>query len=233
MGKQTYTDWPASTTVGLDRRTRRTREALLRALVGLLQEKPLNCIKVTELTERADVNRATFYTHYQDIFDMFDHLESNLTQTCRDMVEAHGQEIAQGNYGGLIADIYRFFAENESLFDIVFSGANDSAFFSSLIEMIREVCTKNAGVHATVTDQLKRGGLSPTSAKRACETVCQYQFYYIAGGVVSILRKWMRSGRKESVEQMTRITSACIESLNPDGNFQYAVSTAKEFAAEE
>lgn len=232
MGKSTYTDWPASTTVGLDRRTRRTREALLRALVGLLQEKPLNSIKVTELTERADVNRATFYTHYQDIFDMFEQLENDLTQTCRNMVEAHGEEIAQGDYDGLIADIYQFFADNESLFDIVFPSTNDSTFFSSLIEVIREACTKNAGVHATVTDQLKRSGLPASSAKRACETVCQYQFYYIAGGVVSILRKWMRSGRKESVEQMTMLTSACIKSLNPDGNFRYAVDVAREFAAE-
>ncbi len=142
MRKSTYTDWPASTTVGLDRRTRRTREALLRALVGLLQEKPLNSIKVTELTERADVNRATFYTHYQDIFDMFEQLENDLTQTCRNMVDAHGEEIAQGSYDGLIADIYQFFADNESLFDIVFPSTNDSTFFSSLIEVIREACTK-------------------------------------------------------------------------------------------
>ena len=232
MGKSNYTDWPASTTVGLDRRTRRTKEALLRALVDLLQEKPLNSIKVTELTERADVNRATFYTHYQDIFDMFEQLENDLTQTCRDMVEAHGEEIAKGDYDGLIADVYQFFADNESLFDIVFSDANDSTFFSSLIEVIREACTKNVGVHAIVTDQLKRDGLPASSAKRACETVCQYQFYYIAGGVVSMLRKWMRSGRKESVEQMTTLTSLCIKSLHPDGNFRYAVSAAKEFAAE-
>ncbi len=229
MGKSAYTDWPASTTVGLDRRTRRTREALLRALLELLQEKPLNSITVTELTDRADVNRATFYTHYQDIFDMFDHLESDLTQTCRNMVEAHGQEIAQGDYDGLIADVYQFFADNESLFDIVFSDTNDGAFFSSLIEVIREACTKNAGVHDTVVDQLKRKGLPANSAKEACDTVCQYQFYYIAGGVVSILRKWMHSGRKESVAQMTMLTSLCIKSLNPTGNFQYAVDAARGF----
>ena len=232
MGKTTAIDWPASTTAGLDRRTRRTREALLRALLQLLQEKPLSSITVTELTGLADVNRATFYTHYQDIFDMFDHLKEDLSQTFRAMMDSHGSEIAQGSYDGLIAEIYRFFIENKALFDIVFSSSADSSFSTSLIEVMREASIKNVQVPDAVFQQLVIEGVPTKRAKRICETICHYQFDYIAGGVVSVMRCWMRNGKAESAEQMTLITSSCIKSLNPNGKYPYSVAAARELLKE-
>lgn len=48
----------------LDRRVRRTRRALKGSLLELLREKPYPSITVTEILERADVGRSTFYAHY-------------------------------------------------------------------------------------------------------------------------------------------------------------------------
>ena len=222
-------DWPACTTAGLDRRARRTRKALLQALLTLLQEKPLNSITITELTDLADVNRATFYTHYQDIFDMFDHLKNDLCQTCREMIDTHKVEIANGDYSKFITDIYCFIEQNEGLFSVVFSDGTENAFYTSLIEVIREACLHSVGVQQAVCDGLRRKGVSSAEAKQTSQTICNYQFDYISGGVVSILRHWMLSGQKESVEQMVRITTACIESINPDGTYSHSINTAREF----
>ena len=62
----------------LDRRVRRTRERLNRALTELLMEKPMREITVRELTDRADVNRGTFYAHYTDLFDMLEQMENEV-----------------------------------------------------------------------------------------------------------------------------------------------------------
>ncbi|MCB0037188.1 MAG: TetR/AcrR family transcriptional regulator [Anaerolineales bacterium] len=48
----------------LDRRVRRTRRLLAEALVALITEKEYESISITDITERADLNRATFYLHY-------------------------------------------------------------------------------------------------------------------------------------------------------------------------
>ncbi len=53
-----------------DRRVKRTKRSLRDALLKLLEEKTFNQISVTELTELADVNRATFYFYYDDVCDM-------------------------------------------------------------------------------------------------------------------------------------------------------------------
>ena len=45
-----------------DRRVRKTKKQLRLALMELLAEKSAKSISVRELTERADINRGTFYT---------------------------------------------------------------------------------------------------------------------------------------------------------------------------
>jgi AcrR family transcriptional regulator len=54
-----------------DRRSQRTRQALSEAFVKLLKEKGYSAITVSDLIERANIGRSTFYSHYQDKDDLF------------------------------------------------------------------------------------------------------------------------------------------------------------------
>jgi AcrR family transcriptional regulator len=49
-----------------DRRVRRTRELLRRALLELILERGYDRITVRDILDRADVGRSTFYAHYRD-----------------------------------------------------------------------------------------------------------------------------------------------------------------------
>lgn len=57
----------------LDPRVRRTRQLLEQAFMEALHEKGFQAISVQDITERAGVNRATFYAHFEDKFDLLDH----------------------------------------------------------------------------------------------------------------------------------------------------------------
>ncbi|WP_433444804.1 TetR/AcrR family transcriptional regulator [Nonomuraea sp. CA-141351] len=50
----------------MDRRVRRTRSLLRQAAIEVIREKGFRAARVRDITERADVNRATFYAHYAD-----------------------------------------------------------------------------------------------------------------------------------------------------------------------
>src|SRR5215216_7416147 len=54
-----------------DRRSQRTRHLLSAALVQLIREKDYNSITVSDIIERANVGRSTFYAHYRDKDDLF------------------------------------------------------------------------------------------------------------------------------------------------------------------
>jgi AcrR family transcriptional regulator len=55
----------------LDRRSQRTRRLLGVAFVELLREKGYSAVTVSDIIERANIGRSTFYSHYRDKDDLF------------------------------------------------------------------------------------------------------------------------------------------------------------------
>ena len=54
-----------------DRRSQRTRHSVSAAFVQLLREKGYDAITVSDIIERANIGRSTFYSHYHDKDDLF------------------------------------------------------------------------------------------------------------------------------------------------------------------
>jgi AcrR family transcriptional regulator len=57
----------------LDPRVKRTRYLLERAFIEVLNEKGFQAVSVQDITDRAGVNRATFYAHFEDKYALLDH----------------------------------------------------------------------------------------------------------------------------------------------------------------
>ena len=64
----------------LDPRVKRTRNLILQSFGGLLAEKSFDAISVQDITERAQINRATFYAHFEDKYALLDY---SITQLFR------------------------------------------------------------------------------------------------------------------------------------------------------
>lgn len=74
-----------------DPRITRTRALLINALGGLMQEKSFEAITVSEIAQRATVNRVTFYAHFQDKYEL---LEAWTRQLIREKI---GAQLPQPN----------------------------------------------------------------------------------------------------------------------------------------
>ena len=61
-----------------NRRVQQTKTALREALIDLTGEKPLADITVTDLCARADINRSTFYLHYQGVHALLGEIEEQI-----------------------------------------------------------------------------------------------------------------------------------------------------------
>ena len=57
----------------LDPRVKRTRQLLEQAFMEALDEKGFQAVSVQDITDRAGVNRATFYAHFEDKYALLDH----------------------------------------------------------------------------------------------------------------------------------------------------------------
>lgn len=68
----------------LDPRVKRTRNLILEAFFDLLSEKKFESISVQDVTTKAQINRATFYAHFQDKYELLDY---SINQIFRQEIE--------------------------------------------------------------------------------------------------------------------------------------------------
>lgn len=62
------------------RRVQETKQKLQTALLELLQEKNIEQITVMEITERAQINRTSFYRYYLDVYDLYEQIIDALVE---------------------------------------------------------------------------------------------------------------------------------------------------------
>lgn len=60
----------------MDLRVEKTIKSIFNTFLEMRAKKPLEKISVTELSNKAMINKATFYLHFKDIYDLSDCLES-------------------------------------------------------------------------------------------------------------------------------------------------------------
>ena len=88
-----------------DKNSRNAIEYLKQALTELLMEKPFEDISITELCDRAGVNRGSFYYHFVDKYDMVEKFKAEILedmhqhflqtdQNYEDMLKGHLQYLA-------------------------------------------------------------------------------------------------------------------------------------------
>ena len=109
----------------MDRRKRRTRSAIQKACVELIREKGFDNMSILDIAERADINRATFYLHFLDKYDMINQFE----QEIMDEIEANfiddfsssasTEEIIRSRYEPLVK-IFTIFQDKRDILEILF-----------------------------------------------------------------------------------------------------------------
>jgi len=72
----------------MDRRVKKTKKAIRDAFFVLAKTNDINKIKVSEISQIADINRKTFYLHYVDIYSLLEEIEEEFI-TQADLLKSH------------------------------------------------------------------------------------------------------------------------------------------------
>ena len=178
----------------LDRRVRRTRKLLRECLIALLKTKKVQDITVRELTERADLNRGTFYLHYKDVFDLLEKTEEDLQEDFNRVLSRHQPVDLTRQPSAIFQDIYTLVYENSDLIEILLGENGDLKFVTHLKNLIREKCLKE-------WIEISRSG-NPASFDAFSS--------FIVSGCVGLAEYWIKNGLKETPEQMARLAEQII-----------------------
>jgi AcrR family transcriptional regulator len=99
-------------TDGKDRRSQRSEQVLINALLELMTEKTYDAITIKEIVEKANVGRSTFYAHYQTKDDL---VKSGFERLLDEMLN---HVVLSKNGHGLIVDITMFFLHTKGHFHL-------------------------------------------------------------------------------------------------------------------
>lgn len=119
-----------------DRRIRKTKAQLRTGLARLMKEKSINEITVRELVDEADINRSTFYLHYNDIYHLLESIENDLFEELRRIVDTHAVDPLDGDTFPFIADIFSLVEQNRDICSALLGDHGDLAFVRRIEQFI-------------------------------------------------------------------------------------------------
>lgn len=124
----------------VDRRVRRTKALLLQGLIQLMEEKDIKDISVKELSDLADINRGTFYLHYNDVYDMLNKIEEELFREFNDILERDltGAGSSPVIPRPVLLDLFVFLGRNRDLSRVLIGPHGDLAFLNRLKDLVKE-----------------------------------------------------------------------------------------------
>ena len=120
----------------MDLRIKKTKRAIRSAFYELIKEKPLEKITVREIAERAEINKTTFYAHYEDIYELSSRLENKLIHVILDSVPNVGLTAAHTEQ--LTRELFHAFVQNQEAVNILFSGARQGIFANCIEKGLRD-----------------------------------------------------------------------------------------------
>jgi AcrR family transcriptional regulator len=116
-----------------DSRIRRTHRFLQDAMIELITKKAFDTITVGDIAERAMVNRATFYRHYQDKYDLVAKIFEETANELKENMKPYQKDTNQGeaNYPPNIwIQFFEHVAEHAELYGAML-GKNGSSWFAA------------------------------------------------------------------------------------------------------
>lgn len=165
-----------------DRRIVKTKEIIRKAFLQLIQSKEFQKITVTELANAANINRKTFYLHYNSTVDILKEFETELAGKVMILLKAHKE------------------------FDMNFFFQGLNKIMMEDIDLYRRISetTSYAFLQTECKDILKNT-IKESFYDKTGMTVKKFNVYseYIASGIIGIYTNWLRSNSEMSLEELT------------------------------
>ena len=173
-----------------DRRVQRTQKNIRNALISLLSEKELSQITVKELSDKADINRKTFYSYYSGIDDILDKIEDEIVEKLLAIIRDYDFRSSDFDAYTLFCSLNQIINDDFELYQsLIFSNNYDFLLIK-------------------VKNTIKKTLLERYAPKiNAQNNLLGLYAEYVASGIVSMYIEWFHSDNSVSLEELAKAAS--------------------------
>lgn len=186
-----------------DRRIRKSKKSIKSALIDLLAEKDISQITIKELAEKADVNRNTFYGHYDTTYDVISDIENDIVADINGIIS--GNDYIDKNFNPSV------------IFEKITVLINDNYDFYSQLNTSIGTASLHNKIKNILRDKILEI-LSTTIGKNKNNLSLVVEF--ACSGTISVYQNWLNSAGTLSIEnisnEISKLSLACMNCLESE-----------------
>lgn len=188
----------------MDRRQKKTRDAIFRAFGVLLSHKSYNNITVQEIIDEADIGRSTFYAHFGTKDDLLKvlctELFGHIINSAKDCTHTHGLYSDGNAPESVFCHLLQHLQENDYNILGLLSCESSEIFLRYFKDSLNEL------IHLLFVNQDHRSdSMLPDD----------FLINHISGSFVEMVLWWIRGHMKQTPEELDRYFRAVIEPILP------------------
>ena len=195
-----------------DRRALRSKRLLRKAFTELAQDRGLDGFSVSDLTEKADINRGTFYAHYKDMAELLggyeDEIITSLLSLKPKIKSVSLRELLafsrKGSPPQVTIELFDLLREHGDLLRILLSPSGDALFQARLRDRLCADIVRSI-LHRKYTE-------NPSA-------LTEYYISYYASATLGLIQRWLERDMSESSSEMARILLS-VMMLKPGDHIQ-------------
>ncbi|WML42248.1 TetR/AcrR family transcriptional regulator [Neobacillus sp. OS1-2] len=181
-----------------DKRVMRTKRVIRDALTVLMEEKGFEGVTVRNLTEKAKINRGTFYLHYRDKYDLLEQSEEEILQGIEKLIKEFDpiEAIAftsQSEPVPVILKLFEYFQDNSSFMKVILGPKGNAAFQVKLKELIKKMFLQK------IAENLKREDIL---------VPLEFFIAYVSSAHLGVVQQWLESNMEKTPREMTIILTS-------------------------
>ncbi len=184
----------------MDRRQKKTRDAIFKAFTTLLSEKSYNQISVQDIIDLADIGRTTFYAHFETkdylLKDLCEELFGHIINTAAGLPNGAYHCCCGSDTDSVFLHLLKHLQENDLNILNLLSSQNNEIFLR---------CFKSNLKKLILTQYADKGLLSNSKLPEA------YLVNHISSSFVETVDWWLSRKMAETPEKITEYFLAVIE----------------------
>lgn len=184
----------------MDRRQKKTRDAIFQAFTALLSEKHYNQISVQEIIDRANVGRTTFYAHFETkeflLKALCEELFGHIIDTAMGLPHGHYHYSCGSEQDSVFLHLLRHLQENDRHILSLLSSQNNEIF----LRYFKENLKKLVRLQYADKGMLKNDWLPE-----------DYLINHISSSFVETVHWWISRNTQESPEEITNFFLSVLE----------------------
>ena len=183
----------------MDRRQEKTKQAILQALIDLIDQKGLDQVSVSDLCQQANINRSTFYLHYKNMEDLLLSVEADFIREITDAIQDLETEDLIYNSQALTQLFTRILESIEKNSDLIIT-------LMSPTTSPRTRLTIEQAIENIIIDRMNTAIISEATQEELSVSKT-YIAVTISSLFTGIVAEWLLSGKKESPQDLGQFIS--------------------------